>query len=479
MITVVPPYGDPSLRLAHHPEDGELLDITVEFVAELVAAAEDGKPFDGAEPADRGAALMRTAGTAALGNRHADTVHRLRGLGPVLASLATPAHGVHLRLDDLELTEGTTQSSADVLRAAAAPAPYQAALARAADHARTHREVTVVIERDQQLPAALWLLGELRAAPPRTVRVTGRYATACWPVLRTLPPCADATLAPTPRGLPWLVVDPFRPDAPPGLRWRERAADPRPHGPWAGRVALRHVLAGDAAGARTAVLGLCASGERVLGRGGSTATWPELARAVEVLRAQGTRVLAEVWIGAPGCAPDEATRGLRAVADTVDRVAGLCVFDWPVGWTTPRWGPYPVTYEKTGHDLARHHSLRGQPPPAELTALVTALAGPLARAGELVPGRVAAAYLSAPPARTGPGLGLDPDVVLGAHSARTGKGIAVNLRTGACTKIGSEMTALLTRPPARRADAVRAVLAALPGPQLSALRDGDVLVGVA
>ncbi|MGB7796129.1 MAG: hypothetical protein WBL53_07705, partial [Pseudonocardiaceae bacterium] len=127
-------------------------------------------------------------------------------------------------------------------------------------------------------------------------------------------------------------------------------------------------------------------------------------------------------------------------------------------------------------DLARHHILSDQAPAEQLIAMVTALARPLARDGLLVPGRIAAAYLTPPPRLATQGPGLDPDVVLGARSTRTGKGVAVNLRTGACTTVDSSLSGLIdTRPPA---STVRDVLAGLAPELLPALRDGDVLVGM-
>ncbi|MGH4011679.1 MAG: hypothetical protein ACRDTH_26530, partial [Pseudonocardiaceae bacterium] len=251
---------------------------------------------------------------------------------------------------------------------------------------------------------------------------------------------------------------------------------PVPAGPWAGRVALREVLAGRVERAHTAILGLCATDEHALGRGGSVSDWPALARALDRLREGGTRVLAELWVGAPGTDLDRAPAGLRAAAQVVDRVAGFRVFDWPVGWTEPWWGWRPVAVRPTADDLARQHTLPEAPGTERLTEVITTLARPLARAGHLVPGRIAAAYLSmpSPPASGGPDL--DPDVVLGARSARSGKGIAVNLRTGACTPVDGALSGLIgTRPAAAR---VRAVLASLPPGRLLALRDGDVLVGV-
>jgi hypothetical protein len=469
MTTLVPPHGDPSLRL----NGGDVLDLNALFLGDLLDLARAGAsaPVSG----DRASVLMRNAGAVALRDEHASLSRRLRGLAALLITLAGPDHGVRLRLDDLELATGSTRRSVDVLRAAEAPAPYRAVLERAVPLVGRDRELTLVIERDQQLPAAVWLAGEL-GTPDRTLRVTGRFATAYWAKLRGLPPFTAAILDPTPRGLAWHVVDPFGVAPVPGVPWRERAADPVPAGHWAGRVALRHILGGTVTSAHTVILGLCATGQRAVGRGGTIAGWSALAAALDTLRAQGTRVLAELWVGAPGIDLDHAAAGVRIAAQVVDRIAGFRVFDWPVSWVEPWWGGRPVALAATGEDLARQHTLTRRAPIERLAGMATTLARPLARAGHLVPGRIAAAYLEPPRKLTAGELDLDPDVVLGSRSTRTGKGIAVNLRTGACTTVDGALSALIdTRPPAPR---VREVLANLPPAKLSALRDGDVLMGV-
>jgi hypothetical protein len=469
VITLVPPHGDSTLRLG----DDEDLDLNAMFLAELMTQARDSTPAP--MSGDRAAALLRNAGAAALRDEHADRGHRLRGLAAILTGLASPEHGVRLRLDDLELTDGSTQSSADVFRAGAAPAPYHAVLERAAELANRHRDITLVLERDQQLPAAVWLADHLGTAG-RALRVTGRFATSYWTTLRTLPPFTGAALDPAPRGLEWRVVDPFTAAALPTLRWRERAADPAPPGPWAGRVALREIMAGAVTNAHTVILGLCTTPDCAVGRGGTTAGWQDLAAALDPLRRAGVQVLAELWIGAPGIDLELAPAALRAAQQIVGRVTGFRVFDWPVGWTESRWDGQPVRLAPTRYDLARHHILSDQAPAEQLIAMVTALARPLARDGLLVPGRIAAAYLTPPPRLATQGPGLDPDVVLGARSTRTGKGVAVNLRTGACTTVDSSLSGLIdTRPPA---STVRDVLAGLAPELLPALRDGDVLVGM-
>lgn len=409
MITLNPPGADPTLRLCAD----NVLDVGAAFRARLAR----GVPGDpGATPGTR---LMLNAGTAAVRDPDAPVLHRLRGLGAILAGLRRTAHGVRLRLDDLELTEGTTEDSAAVVAASTAPAPYDKDL-RAAAELIAGRPVRLVVERDQQLPPAIALA---RAAGP--VRLTGRFATAHWPVLRRVFP--GAALVPAPRGLDWEVADAFT-GVPAGVRWRERAADPAPPGRWAGRVALRDLASPELDRAAAVVLGLCAEPTAAIGRGGAVLAWSVLAAEVERLRERGVAVLAEVWLGAPGVDPVDAPAAVATIATLVDRIAGFRLFDWPVGWTAPEWGGRSVRLEPAGTDLARHAVVVDPATDrAALSAVLAEVARPLMRAGDLVPGRVAGAYLCRP---VRPDGDTDPDVVPGAP------GIAVNLRTGTITRAG-------------------------------------------
>lgn len=474
MISLVPTGGDVTLRLA----EGSTWDVGRRFVADLVAAACAGTlPRTGRDTA---ATLMLTAGANILADHTRATAQRLRGLGAVLTGLQRAEHGVRLRLDDLELAAGTTECAADVLAAAASPAPYDNALRAACADIPPGHPVRLVVERDQQLPAACTAAQLLRTTG-NPVELTGRFATACWPRLRTLTPFTGATLAATPRGLGWEVADAFVDGTEPRLRWRERSADPIPAGRWAGRVALRELGEfGELVNGRaphTAILGVCGDPRYAIGRGGTTLGWADLARAVDVLRQQGTVVLAELWLGAPRIDPAEAGAAAEVLGEIVDRVVGLRVFDWPVGWTDARWAGRPVRLAPAEGDLARHvRILDPQPPTSErLAAALTAVGRPLASAHLLVPGRVAGAYLLAPTVRADRGLALDPDAVLGWRSSRAAKAIAVNMRTGACTRVSGAVVDLLGRQ--IEGEDLRAVVAALPVDVVRALRDGDVVVG--
>ncbi|MGK5636797.1 hypothetical protein ACSNOK_00495 [Streptomyces sp. URMC 126] len=509
MILIVPPGGDPTLRLAAVPDGATVVDVGRRFVAELVRQATRGVlRTRSRSPGDR---LMATAGTRALGDASRPRLHRLRGLGAVLGALHEPGNGVRLRLDDLEPADGSLESAADVLRAAAAPAPYDGALAGACADVPRGAAVRLVVEREQQVPAAVALARALRPRV-RRLELTGRWATAHGPALAHLPPFAGVALVPAPRGMPWELADPFGPAPDDGLRWRERPADPIPAGPWAGRVGLRELVGGvvpvydpepgppagpgsaaaaGAAGAgpppttgrpddpgrqpRLIVVGVCGAADRAVGRGGTELSWDRLASAVGAARDRGTTVVAELWLGAPGIPPEAAEEALGRLEDVVDRVIGLRRFDWPADWTAPSWASRPVTTADAGPELALRRPLLDPVPPSpeRLAALAASLGRPLARAGRLAPGRVAGAYLPPPGPHPDSVRGLDPDVVVGRRSARADRALAVNLRTGACSYVSLRVADAIDR--YRDGYTLREALRPLSPGAVRALREGGVL----
>ncbi|RCG25384.1 hypothetical protein DQ384_31455 [Sphaerisporangium album] len=390
------------------------------------------------------------AGVAVLADP-AGPMARLRAAALLVPAVTEghPGSAVDLVLDDLELRDGTTEDSASALRAALGPAPYDAELEETLASVTPGDDVWLILERDQQLPAVLTLAARL----PGPIRVTGRYARQNWPVLSRLEPLRHAHLANPPAPLYWRVVGlpeaaaltetglrqgvragagssgpprtssqatdsqvvgsqltgsqvaEFRAEEP-RVRWRERAGDPVPPGPWAGRVSLRAAVEAPgeliASGCLTAVLGLCAADEEFVGRGGSV--WPaEKARAaLGTLRAAGITVLAELWLGAPGISADRSRAAVAALAAPdapVDRIAGLRPFDWPAHWLDPRWGGTGVDRLPSALDLARHRAFRadGTLSREQVQDLVAEIGPALARDGVLIPARVAAAYLVADP----------------------------------------------------------------------------------
>ncbi|GII88974.1 hypothetical protein Ssi03_69640 [Sphaerisporangium siamense] len=516
VVVIVPPLGDVTVSAEWTAGPHRLLDPGRRFIARILATApalaEDEATHDGsARSAGDGAdgqgdrVVRLRAGVAVLADP-AGPMARLRAAGLLVPAVTEthPGSAVDLVLDDLELRDGTTEDAAAASRASAGPAPYDPELEEALAAVGPEDEVWLVLERDQQLPATLALAARL----PGPVHVTGRYAHQHWTVLARLSPLSTARLATPPSPLRWRVTG--LPDATPEgeteVYWRERAADPVPPGPWAGRVSLRQAVEAPgelvAAGCVTAVLGLCAADHEFAGRGGSV--WPaEKARAaLDVLRASGVTVLAELWLGAPGVPAARvraAVETLTAPGGPVGRLVGLRPFDWPTHWDDPRWGearvrwtanedraPEEAATDAGRRELARHREFlaEGTLSRAEVQELVSEIGPALARAGMLIPARVAAAYLAAgspdegADGPNGEGVALAADTVVVPGPAASGQWYAVDLRAGRIVRLDPRVASRLRigRRPVPEAEALPGVAPATRARVLDALAGGGLLI---
>jgi len=160
-LVVVPPYQDPTLEWVEGPGE-RVLDVSRGFVRRLlspVSLTQEAEKLAAETPTpERLRALLQLRATALLLGTPGDAHRALRAAGAALAGVSGPPSPVRLRLDDLELAQGTTESSADVLHAVASgPAPYQPELDAAAEQMRAAGAARLVLVRDQQLPAAVWL----------------------------------------------------------------------------------------------------------------------------------------------------------------------------------------------------------------------------------------------------------------------------------------------------------------------------------
>ncbi|MBB6470721.1 hypothetical protein [Sphaerisporangium rubeum] len=468
---VVPPLAD--VTLVTQAEGHRVLDPGRRFAARLLAA-----DATATGPHDSGELVVRLrAGLAGLADP-AGPLGRLRAAAVLVAAAVHQADAaVEITLDDLELRDGTTEDSAAALRASLGAAPYDPEVDEAVAEAESAGgDVWLVLDRDQQLPAALAMAARLTTPP----LVTGRFARAYWPVLSGLPPLRQARLAEPPAPLRYRVTG-LPPADGPGPYWRERAGDPVPPGPWAGRAGLARTVADPdaliASGCTTVVLGICAADHEVVGRGGGRVPMERLRAAVDRLRAAGVTVLAELWLGAPGIGAGRARTAvatLTAADGPVDRLVGLRPFDWPVHWTGLHWAGTPVEVTPAAGDLARHHRFdaEGTLPPAGVQALIAEIGPTLASTGTLIPARVAAAYLAEDPRAAGaPGIALAPDTVLVAGPAP--EWYAVDLRQGRVIRLDPRVATRLrtTRHPVPEADALPGVSPA------SRTRILDTLVG--
>ncbi|MEV1178897.1 hypothetical protein, partial [Nonomuraea sp. NPDC049784] len=253
-LIIVPPLTDFTTEVVP-PAGAKVLDLNERIVERLAdpsrlkAAAErlDGGPL---------AALLDRAAAAVLERKAFDDAH-LRAVGTALRLAADPA--VRLSIDDLELAEGSTQSSRDVLGAAGRCELFGPEVELAMAAARGRR-AHVVVDDGRQLPAAFALVGALGAGQ---VTLCGRLAAEYGAALRRVPELAGVELlawspervirplwydaVPIERACTWHRPDAApaeearlcdAPDTQPGkrVRWVTGACPPPASGPWAGRV---------------------------------------------------------------------------------------------------------------------------------------------------------------------------------------------------------------------------------------------------
>ncbi len=465
-VFVVLPHSDSTLETI--AADGwTLLDIGRGFVGRVLSPAYLASTASAAER--REANLDASALRDLLHIKAADQLlrapapsvyTRLRAAGAALTGISGRTQ-VRLRLDDLELREGTTESSTDVRRAAAAPAPYLPEIEEAAERCRASDFVRIWIERDQQLPSAMAFARMLSSGT--RFDLAGPFAQSHREALLRCPEFSGTESIGDPSrskrqvaGLPGKLT----PGSP--LLWMEAPDEREPGDPrdgHAGRVPLASlsepdILAGR--GYRTAVVGFCCLAPEVLSAEGRLLNYDQLARGAGRLRERSVRTVAEWWIGAPGIDAPKLEKTLEVIerAFIFDRLAGLRLFHWPKNGLGHCWEGVPVELgdppEK--HDFARSlpFSAPGTVPSEEASTVLEEMARRLSERAPLNPGRVAEAYVHEPPMpqKSGVLVCLDPDCAiielprsLDGRSGRTW--YATNLRTGAVLRIDRRLALLI------------------------------------
>ncbi|MFP2931149.1 hypothetical protein ACLESO_39335 [Pyxidicoccus sp. 3LG] len=508
-LLVLPPHRDVTL-VPDAPEGWQLVDVARDFCLRVSSEAEVA---DAAEARERGPATAQTMremlllrAAQALTKREDATGHTgLRALGAVLTALSGPPSGVRLRLDDVELESGTTERSEDVLRVASQSAPYSEDLTRVARLLAEAERVCLWLDRDLQLPAAVWLARACPAAVP--LEIAGPFVEAHRDVLARMPMFQRAVfpeaatplrwrVVPLPGGpklesLVWVpesleltVVPPLSPGGRMldgdvtarqvlGLCTPEEVRTFTGGAPWGGHVGLGSVVHADAlveSGCRVAVVGFCSMSEGFVlepttGRRLDTTILVQGARR---LRDAGVRLVAEWWVGAPGVdeAALESTIAALDVVPLFEHVAGVRPFHWGLGRPDlDRQFQNPAIQPKSppaDRDLARSRpfdapdTLSGP----RLLEVLESLSQRLLRRAPLNPGRVAAACLRGPSAfapeavsARGP-IRLDDDCALvqlpaTLDGAPKSTWYAVNLRTGTVLAMDARLApglSSLTRP---------------------------------
>ncbi|MFE7528114.1 hypothetical protein ACFU7Y_20705 [Kitasatospora sp. NPDC057542] len=450
---VLPPLFDPSLEPDLGPDD-ELIDVNAYFIARLTGTgALAGLADDyalgrrgGTDPAENRAKALFARAAARVTARGGHAAGRLRAMGMALRLAGEADPALRLAADDVELVGGTTECGADVVPAAERTellGPEARWTRAAAPDGRVH----LVIETDQQLPAAVVLL---KALGPERVVLCGRFATAHREALRALAPFSAAGFddwAPA-----WRLGKEWSGDGAP-VRWVRRAAEWQAGAPWAGWLAPDEAAALPAEAWRE-----CRGAALTVAR---RASWAEVTGAdgrrtdlrLVLDAADGALLRVELLVGAPGVSAEETgTTARRLLSGPGPRLAGLSPFRLPAirGGAAPRaWDGVPLIRHTTpGHDLPRwdRFTAPGTLDETERIAAIGALNAELGAVADLFPGRFACCVLAAPDGT--PVWEPSAAVVAGEGPGPDGRGpgsFVVNLRTGSAFRLHPKLTPVVER----------------------------------
>ncbi|MEV0825400.1 hypothetical protein [Nonomuraea rubra] len=365
-LLVIPPFTDFTTEIVP-PPGAEVLDLGAGLVERL---SDPARLRDGPHAALTGRA-------AAVIERAAYDDAHLRAVGAALRLAGDPA--LRLTLDGLELAEGSTQSSRDVLAAAARCELFRPEVEQAVEAAK-ERRVHVVVDGERQLPAAFALV---RALGAERVTLCGRLVAEQVAALRRVPELAGAE---------WLSWSPERvirqrwyaggsrttahqvtgpaaaanrvagaavpthwaagPAA--AVRWVTGVDAPPVSGPWAGRLDAVRVAAFPLdALARCRGLTIIVTRidflAAVTGLNGMTVNLRRLLAAIPV----AAPVTCELAVGAPGIDAGVVGESLELLADGPGGVRLGGLRPYRMGIRTV-WAGHSVRFPpRAGHDLTR------------------------------------------------------------------------------------------------------------------------------
>ncbi|MEV7187406.1 hypothetical protein [Kitasatospora sp. NPDC093102] len=459
---VLPPLFDPGLEPELGPDD-ELIDVNAHFIARLAGAGTLAALADdyalgrrgGSDPAENRAKALFAQAAARVTAQAAERVTarggraagRLRAMGMALRLAGEADPALRLAADDVELVGGTTECGPDVVLAAERTellGPEALWTRAAVPDGRVH----LVIETDQQLPAAAALL---KALGPERVVLCGRFATTHREALRALAPFSAAAdfddWAPA-----WRLGEEWSGDGTP-VRWIRRAADWQAGAPWAGWLAPDEAAAlpaeawRECRGAALTVARLASWAELTGADGSRTDLRPVLDAA------DGALLRVELLVGAPGVSAEETGAAARSLlSGPGPRLAGLSPFRLPAvrGGAAPQaWDGVPLIRHTTpGHDLPRwdRFTAPGTLDETERTAAIGVLNAELGAVADLFPGRFACCVVAAPDGT--PVWEPSAVVVAGEGPGPDGRGpgsFVVNLRTGSAFRLHPKLTPVVER----------------------------------
>ncbi|PPK67098.1 hypothetical protein V5P93_003437 [Actinokineospora auranticolor] len=435
-LVVVPPLIDPTITPVV-ADDDRLVDLNELFLRRVLAPEALDALARRVPEAD---AVFVRAAAAVLDRAGRPDEATLRALGLVLRVVSRTDPALRLAGDDVELVEGSTESSAHVVAAAARTRLFDQETAVAAG---LDGPVHLVVETDQQLPAAVAVVAVVGAS---NVVLCGRFARAHRAALGRVAALAGVRFADwSPR---WRLGAAWSPEP---VRWARHADEVVPGDRWAGWLTPADLGAVPGA-AWSDCVGLTVAatrcdGDLLVGADGTAAAAPFPAPAVELL------------VGVPGIGVDEVTATAARLADE-GRLAGIGPFRLPAGAPSHRLG-HPVEIDRSpAHDLPRWTHVVGGPAGdgIDLAALVERFGARV----PLYPGRFGACCL-----RAGTRPPWEPAAVVVDSTL-------VNLRTGRAFGLHPRLAPLVRR----LAEGERGALDPLPEARRTTLTDQLERAGV-
>jgi hypothetical protein len=409
-VLVIPPHYDPTL--ACEAADWQVVDAARAFATRLCSAGHrDALERELSErndqPALRRLLFARAAQKLAERPRTAEIALRAASLS--FEACNDERSAVRVRLDDIALTNGTTERFADALAAANGDVPWQRELDDAVAACRDAPRVCLWLDRDQQLPAALALASRL---PRTSLALAGRFARVHAATLLAQEPFRAARVIDVPVQRRIAGISSRR--EAPTLWWRDDGDAAIPSGSFVGAVSgdelaalaaggiddLRRAGSTSIAACRIAVLAFCAvTADGVVLRDGHVAGMDVLIAAARALRTRGGKLIGEWHLGAPGFDEEllAASCTRLAASSWLDGLAGLRRFGWPVDVEEGTFADLEVRLAPPAEDrdLARTRQLASPTSLASerLEALLERITNELRGRHRFAAARVAEAYV--------------------------------------------------------------------------------------
>lgn len=436
-LLVIPPLSDPTRTVAD--AGSPVLDLNAHFRNRTADPARLRAAADMADPLN---ALFLHAATATFDRQRQDEA-TLRAMGVALRSLTAHDDALRMTADDVEIVDGSTESSNDVAAAGRRTTLFGPEVALAAD-AVGRGPIRVLVDTDQQLPAAIAIV---LGSGSNRIELCGRFAFAHRAILSGLPELRGATVS------AWIPRWQLAPKWSDGERVSvvTDPADRRPGEPWVGWLDVASLLEVPASGwplCRGLIVTAAARPGRTLFTSGADGTTVDIADVVGQL-ASDIPVRVELLVGAPGVEYDTIRETAHGLADDDLRLAGLRPFR--LGANAPgSWGGRQLIHRPspTGRDLPRSRDFDAAETiePHKVSVAIAELLAELSPHAQLLPGRFAA---TVPMSATGQdGWSADAQVVRNDGPGPDDRGpghFVVNLRSGSAFRLHPRLAPVVDR----------------------------------